>query len=473
MTTYNSKNPKNNLNLEEQTEQNPKEQNILSTKKNVVFKGKNAGKSSKMHNFETTSVLKWSKFISLSLGELIAEFPQVPLKSENIKKNEFLSDLLSHEAIAQHKIVVEGLLDMMQEGYGFIKFKEFFYLSSGEDVYVSHQLIRQYQLRTGDKITGTIKPPRPNDKYFGLESIEFINDIEAKNVKNRAKFEALTPIYPNKRIILKSDKPKDALVLRMIDLLAPIGFGQRCLVVAPPKTGKTEMLQAIAHAITDNHPEVLLFVLLVDERPEEVTEMTRSVKGEVISSTFDEQALRHVQVAEMLLERAKRLVEEGKDVVILLDAITRLARAYNTTCPSSGKVLSGGVEANALHKPKRFFGAARNIENGGSLTIIATALIETNSKMDEVIFEEFKGTGNSEIQLHRALAERGSFPAININSTGTRKDELLLHEQERAKITMLRKILHSMTIIEANELLTVKLKTSRDNMEFLNTMSGR
>lgn len=415
--------------------------------------------------------LNWGSLVALSFGELIEKFPHVSLKNDNVKKNEFLADLLIFEIQKGTSVVIQGLLDLMPEGYGFIKFKEFDYLSSGEDIYVSHQLIRKYQLKMGDKITGTLRAPRQNDKYFGLDEITLLNDQNINTAKNRVKFEALTPIYPNKRIILTSHRAKDQLVLRMIDLLAPIGFGQRCLVVAPPKTGKTEMLQAIAHAITDNHPDVMLFVLLVDERPEEVTEMTRSVKGEVISSTFDEQASRHVQVSEMLLERAKRLVEQGKDVVILLDAMTRLARAYNTTCPSSGKVLSGGVEANALHKPKRFFGAARNIEEGGSLTIIATALVETNSKMDEVIFEEFKGTGNSEIQLHRALAERGSFPAININSTGTRKDELLLSPAELTKLSLLRKVLQSMSTVEASELLLSKLKITKTNDEFLNSLT--
>lgn len=416
--------------------------------------------------------LIWGGLVALGLTELMQRYPELEInKSDNLKKSDVLSALVQEEMASGRSVYVDGLFDIMPDGYGFIRFSEFCYLSSGEDIYVSHQLIRQFQLKVGDRVFGTVRLPRQGDKYFGLESVLQLNKKPPLLKGTRVSFEKLTPLYPNRRINLTPTNQKDSLVLRMMDIVSPLGFGQRALIVAPPKTGKTEMMQAVAHAIADNHPEVVLFVLLIDERPEEVTDMIRSVKGEVISSTFDEQALRHVQVAEMLIERAKRLVEEGKDVVILMDAITRLGRAYNTTCPSSGKVLSGGVEANALHKPKRFFGAARNIEEGGSLTIIATALIETNSKMDEVIFEEFKGTGNSEIQLSRALAERGAFPAININSSSTRRDELLLTEEEFNKRRLLRRVLHSMSTVESTELLIDKLKSTKTNAEFFASLS--
>lgn len=412
---------------------------------------------------KSSQQLDWGNLIALTFSELANQFPNIQAE----RKVDLLQQLLKDESDAHRPVQATGLLEMMADGYGFIKFKQFSYLSSGEDIHVSHQVIRKYQLRSGDLIEGTLKPPRANDKYFGLEHVTLLNGKHTGQSSHRPQFEKLTATYPNRRITLTSSLPKDQIILRAIDLVAPIGFGQRCLIVAPPKAGKTSILQSLAHAVSDNHPDVKLFVLLVDERPEEVTEMKRSVKGEVVSSTFDEQAQRHVAVAEMLLERCKRLVELGHDVVILLDAITRLARAYNTTCPSSGKVLTGGVEANALHKPKRFFGAARNLEEGGSLTIISTALIETNSKMDEVIFEEFKGTGNSEIQLHRGLAERNCFPAININSSGTRRDELLVDEKTLHKRNAMLKILHPMNTMDATELLIKKIKETKSNEEFL------
>lgn len=416
--------------------------------------------------------INWIDLVNADFNQILEKYPYIEApKSDHVKKTDLIFSLMQKEIADGREVIVDGIFDIMPEGYGFIRFADYCYLSSGEDIYVSHQLIRNFQLKVGDVIHGIVRLPRQGDKYFGLEKIVTINGKQPGIKGSRIHFEKLTPIYPNRRINLSSSIKKDSLVLRMVDIVSPIGFGQRALIVAPPKTGKTEMLQAIAHAITDNHKEVKLFVLLIDERPEEVTDMVRSVKGEVISSTFDEQAVRHVQVAEMLLERAKRLVEQKYDVVILLDAITRLARAYNTVCPTSGRVLSGGVEANALYKPKRFFGAARNIEEGGSLTIIATALIETNSKMDEVIFEEFKGTGNSEIQLSRTLAERGSFPAININGSGTRRDELLLEADELQKRRLLRKVLQSMSVVESSELLLNKMKTTSDNEEFFKNLS--
>jgi len=364
----------------------------------------------------------------------------------------------------------EGVLEIMQDGYGFLRSSDYNYLASPDDIYVSPSQIKLFGLKTGDTVRGQIRPPKEGEKYFALLRVEYVNGKTTEEIRDRVPFEYLTPLFPEEKLNL-STKP-DVYSSRMLDLFAPIGKGQRGMIVAQPKTGKTVLLQQIANAITTNHPEVYLMILLIDERPEEVTDMARSVNAEVISSTFDEQAERHVKVANILLEKAKRMVESGHDVVILLDSITRLARAHNTVVPSSGKILSGGVDANALHKPKRFFGAARNVENGGSLTIIATALIETGSKMDEVIFEEFKGTGNMELQLDRKLSNKRIYPAIDVPASGTRREELLLDKEELNRIWILRKFMSDMTSQEAMEFLMDKMKNTRNNDEFLISMNG-
>lgn len=364
----------------------------------------------------------------------------------------------------------EGVLEIMQDGYGFLRSADYNYLASPDDIYVSPSQIKLFGLKTGDVVRGQIRPPKDGEKYFALLRVEFVNGKTTEEIRDRVPFEYLTPLFPQEKLHL-STKP-DNYSTRILDLFAPIGKGQRGMIVAQPKTGKTVLLQQIANAITQNHPEVYLMILLIDERPEEVTDMARSVKAEVISSTFDEQAERHVKVASIVLEKAKRLVECGHDVVILLDSITRLARAHNTVVPSSGKILSGGVDANALHKPKRFFGAARNVENGGSLTIIATALIETGSKMDEVIFEEFKGTGNMELQLDRKLSNKRVYPAIDVPASGTRREELLLDKEELQRVWILRKFMSDMTSQEAIEFLLEKMRGTRNNEEFLISMNG-
>jgi transcription termination factor Rho len=364
----------------------------------------------------------------------------------------------------------DGVLEIMQDGYGFLRSSDYNYLASPDDIYVSPSQIKLFGLKTGDTIKGQIRPPKEGEKYFALLRVEYINGKTAEEIRDRVSFEYLTPLFPNERLNL-STKP-DRFSTRILDLFAPIGKGQRGMIVAQPKTGKTVLLKEIANAIAENHPEVYLMILLIDERPEEVTDMARSVKAEVISSTFDEQAERHVKVASIVLEKAKRMVEVGHDVVILLDSITRLARAYNTVVPSSGKILSGGVDANALHKPKRFFGAARNVENGGSLTIIATALIETGSKMDEVIFEEFKGTGNMELQLDRKLSNKRVYPAIDVPASGTRREELLMDKEELQRVWILRKFMSDMNSNEAMEFLLDKMKGTRNNEEFLVSMNG-
>ncbi|MDO1448288.1 transcription termination factor Rho [Rhodocytophaga aerolata] len=363
----------------------------------------------------------------------------------------------------------EGVLEIMQDGYGFLRSADYNYLASPDDIYVSPSQIKLFGLKTGDTVRGQIRPPKEGEKYFALLRVETINGKTTEEIRDRIPFEYLTPLFPEERLNL-SNRP-DEFSTRILDLFAPIGKGQRGMIVAQPKTGKTVLLKQIANAIAHNHPEVYLIVLLIDERPEEVTDMARSVKGEVISSTFDEQAERHVKVASIVLEKAKRMVECGHDVVILLDSITRLARAYNTVVPSSGKILSGGVDANALHKPKRFFGAARNVENGGSLTIIATALIETGSKMDEVIFEEFKGTGNMELQLDRKLSNKRVYPAIDVPASGTRREELLMNDDELSRVWILRKHMADMTSIEAMEFLLDKMRGTRNNDEFLISMN--
>jgi transcription termination factor Rho len=364
----------------------------------------------------------------------------------------------------------EGVLELMQDGYGFLRSSDYNYLASPDDIYVSPSQIKLLGLKTGDTVKGQIRPPKEGEKYFALLKVETVNGKTTDEIRDRVAFEYLTPLFPDEK--LKLSTTHDNMSTRILDLFSPIGKGQRGMIVAQPKTGKTVLLKNIANAIAENHPEVYLIVLLIDERPEEVTDMARSVKAEVIASTFDEQAERHVKVASIVLEKAKRMVECGHDVVILLDSITRLARAYNTVVPSSGKILSGGVDANALHKPKRFFGAARKIENGGSLTIIATALIETGSKMDEVIFEEFKGTGNMELQLDRKLSNRRVYPSIDVPASGTRREELLMKEEELARVWILRKFMSDMNSVEAMEFLQSRMKGTRNNEEFLISMNG-
>ena len=380
--------------------------------------------------------------------------------------------ILKEHSLRGGTVISEGVLEILPDGYGFLRTAEANYVSGTDDIYVSNQQIRRGYLRKGDLIAGEVRAPRSREKYFALKNVMSVNDEPPEVARTKILFENLTPVYPNERIKMEIEDPtRKDVTGRVIDLAAPIGKGQRGILVAPPRTGKTVMMQAIAHAIEVNHPEIHLMVLLIDERPEEVTDMKRSVKGEVVSSTFDEPPQRHVQVAEMMIERAKRLVEHGKDVVILLDSITRLARAYNIVSPSSGKVLSGGVDANALHRPKRFFGAARNIEGGGSLTIIATALVDTGSRMDEVIFEEFKGKGNMEIHLNRQLVAKRTFPAIDVASSGTRKEELLVDPAELSKMWVLRRIMAPMDTVGAMEFLLDKLKATKNNAEFFESMN--
>ncbi|MEE4246912.1 MAG: transcription termination factor Rho [Kangiellaceae bacterium] len=393
---------------------------------------------------------------------------------ENIARNrkqDIIFSILKKHAKSGEDIFGDGVLEILPDGFGFLRSADSSYLAGPDDIYVSPSQIRRFSLRTGDTISGKIRPPKEGERYFALLKVNQINYDSPENARNKILFENLTPLHPDERMRMeRGNGSSEDITARVIDLSSPVGKGQRALVVSPPKAGKTMMMQNIAQSITANHPECVLIVLLIDERPEEVTEMQRSVRGEVIASTFDEPASRHVQVAEMVIEKAKRLVEHKKDVVILLDSITRLARAYNTVIPSSGKVLTGGVDANALQRPKRFFGAARNIEEGGSLTIIATALVDTGSKMDEVIYEEFKGTGNMELQLDRKIAEKRVFPAININRSGTRKEDLLTSPDELQKMWILRKIVHPMQEIEAMEFLVDKLALTKTNDEFFESM---
>ncbi len=388
-----------------------------------------------------------------------------------MRKQELIFKILQAQTEQSGLIFSEGVLECLPDGFGFLRAPEYNYLPGPDDIYVSPSQIRKFDLRTGDTISGQIRPPKEGERYFALIKVEAVNFEPPEAARERIFFDNLTPLYPQDRIRLETTK--DNLAARVMDLMTPIGKGQRGLIVAAPRTGKTMLLQNIANSITANHPEVVLIVLLIDERPEEVTDMQRSVHGEVISSTFDEAASRHVQVAEMVIEKAKRLVEHKRDVVILLDSITRLARAYNTVVPPSGKVLSGGVDSNALQRPKRFFGAARNIEEGGSLTIMATALIETGSRMDDVIFEEFKGTGNMEIHLDRKLVDKRVFPSIDINKSGTRKEELLLAKEELNRVWILRKVLSPLSQVEAMELLLDKMGKTKSNSEFLSSMSGQ
>jgi transcription termination factor Rho len=391
--------------------------------------------------------------------------------ASRLRKQELMFAILKRKAKTGEQIFGDGVLEVLPDGFGFLRAPESSYLASTDDIYLSPSQIRRFNLHTGDSVEGEVRTPKDGERYFALVKVDRINGQPPEASKNKILFENLTPLFPNKPLKLERDmKGEENITGRIIDMIAPIGKGQRGLLVASPKSGKTVMMQHIAHAITTNHPEVVLIVLLIDERPEEVTEMQRSVRGEVVASTFDEPATRHVQVAEMVIEKAKRLVEHKKDVVILLDSITRLARAYNTVVPTSGKVLTGGVDANALHRPKRFFGAARNIEEGGSLTIIATALIETGSRMDEVIYEEFKGTGNMEVHLERRLAEKRVYPAININRSGTRKEELLIPADLLQKIWILRKLLHDMDEIQSMEFLLDKVRQTKNNSEFFDMM---
>ena len=388
-----------------------------------------------------------------------------------MRKQDLIFAILKNKAKNGDTLFGDGTLEVLQDGFGFLRSAAASYLAGTDDIYVSPSQIRRFNLHTGDTIEGEIRTPKDSERYFALVKVDKVNDDAPENTKNKILFENLTPLFPTEPLTLERDTGgEENNTSRVIDMIAPIGKGQRVLIVASPKSGKTVMLQNIAHAITSNHPDVSLIVLLIDERPEEVTEMTRSVKGEVVASTFDEPATRHVQVADMVLEKAKRLIEHKKDVVILLDSITRLARAYNTVIPSSGKVLTGGVDANALQKPKRFFGAARNIEEGGSLTIIATALVDTGSRMDDVIYEEFKGTGNMEIHLDRKMAEKRTYPAINVNKSGTRREELLIPQEILQKIWVLRKLLYPMEDVEAMEFLLDKVKSTKNNDDFFNSM---
>ncbi|MEN9763487.1 MAG: transcription termination factor Rho [Pseudomonadota bacterium] len=390
---------------------------------------------------------------------------------QRMRKQELMFAILKRKAKTGETIFGDGVLEVLPDGFGFLRSPETSYLASTDDIYISPSQIRRFNLHTGDSIEGEVRTPKDGERYFALVKVDKINGEPPEASKNKILFENLTPLHPSKPMVLERDiKAEENITGRIIDMIAPIGKGQRGLIVAPPKAGKTVLMQHIAHAITTNHPDVVLIVLLIDERPEEVTEMSRSVRGEVVASTFDEPATRHVQVAEMVIEKAKRLVEHKRDVVILLDSITRLARAYNTVVPASGKVLTGGVDANALQRPKRFFGAARNIEEGGSLTIIATALIDTGSRMDEVIYEEFKGTGNLELHLNRRMSEKRVYPAIEINRSGTRREELLIKPDLLQKIWILRKLLHDMDDIEAMEFLLDKMRHTKGNQEFFEMM---
>ncbi|MGE3274123.1 MAG: transcription termination factor Rho [Vicinamibacterales bacterium] len=416
---------------------------------------------------QVTLDLTTLKELGITALTKIARDLEIP-GATGMRKQELIFEILRAHAEKAGLIFSEGVLEVLPDGFGFLRAPDYNYLAGPDDIYVSPSQIRKFDLHTGDTVSGQVRPPKEGERYFALIKVEAVNFEPPARGKERVFFENLTPLYPQERVRLEADA--ENLSTRVLDLMTPLGKGQRGLIVAPPRTGKTMLLQSIANAITTNHPEVYLIVLLIDERPEEVTDMQRSVQGEVIASTFDEPAQRHVQVAEMVIEKAKRLVEHKKDVVILLDSITRLARAYNTIVPASGKVLSGGVDSNALQRPKRFFGAARNIEQGGSLTIVATALIDTGSRMDEVIFEEFKGTGNMEVHLDRKLADRRVFPAIDIQKSGTRKEELLIAKEDLNRVYVLRRVLTPLSPVEAMELLLSKMGKTKSNQEFLAAM---
>ena len=449
----------------------------VDKKKNGTSSGasveKNDAKGSNGNGNSSSSEVKidLAELKSKKINELVALGKEMGLERySGLKKQDLIFEILKAQTEKKGFIFSSGVLEILSDGYGFLRSTNYNYLPGPDDIYVSPSQIRLFGLKTGDTIAGQIRPPKDNERFFALLRIEAVNFENPENLQKRVFFDNLTPLYPEERIGLETESAN--VDMRIVNIMTPIGKGQRALIVAPPRTGKTILLQKIANSITTNHPEVYLIVLLIDERPEEVTDMQRSVKGEVVSSTFDEPASRHVQVAEMVLEKAKRLVERKLDVVILLDSITRLARAYNQVVPTSGKILSGGVDSNALHRPKRFFGAARNIEEGGSMTILATALIDTGSRMDEVIFEEFKGTGNSEIHLDRKLADRRIFPAIDINKSGTRKEELLLDDEELSKLWVLRKALASMSSTEAMELLIEKMRATKNNRAFFKAMNS-
>ena len=416
-----------------------------------------------------------SELKALHVSHLIEMAVGLDIENANrLRKQELMFAILKSKARTGEQIFGDGVLEVLPDGFGFLRTPETSYLASPDDIYISPSQIRRFNLHTGDTIEGEVRTPKDGERYFALVKVDKINDELPEASKNKILFENLTPLHPNQVMHLERDiKSDENITGRIIDIIAPIGRGQRGLIVAPPKSGKTVMLQHIAHAITANNPDATLIVLLIDERPEEVTEMQRSVRGEVVSSTFDEPATRHVQVAEMVGEKAKRLIEHKRDVIILLDSITRLARAYNTVVPASGKVLTGGVDANALQRPKRFFGAARNVEEGGSLTIIATALIDTGSRMDEVIYEEFKGTGNMEIHLNRRMMEKRVYPAIDINRSGTRREELLLKPEILQKVWILRRLLHDMDELQAMEFLLEKMRQTKTNAEFFDMMRGK
>jgi transcription termination factor Rho len=416
--------------------------------------------------------MQLSELKNLHVSQLLEMATESQIENANrMRKQELIFALLKNRAKKGEAIFGEGTLEVLPDGFGFLRSPDTSYLAGTDDIYVSPSQIRRFNLHTGDSIEGEIRTPKDGERYFALVKVDKVNNDTPESTKNKILFENLTPLHPDEAFKLERDiKAEENITGRVIDIIAPIGKGQRGLIVSPPKAGKTVLMQHIAHAITSNHPDVVLIVLLIDERPEEVTEMTRTVRGEVIASTFDEPAQRHVQVAEMVIEKAKRLIEHKRDVVILLDSITRLARAYNTVVPASGKVLTGGVDANALQKPKRFFGAARNVEEGGSLTIIATALIDTGSRMDDVIYEEFKGTGNLEIHLDRRKAEKRIYPAINVNRSGTRREELLLAKDILQKVWILRKLLYPMDELEAAEFLIDKIRASKNNGEFFDSM---
>lgn len=417
--------------------------------------------------------MKLQELKNKTATDLLAFAESVAVENASVmRKQELMFAILKNLAAQEVEIIGEGVVEVLQDGFGFLRSANANYLPGPDDIYISPSQIRRFSLKTGDTVEGPIRSPKEGERYFALLKVNTINFEDPEKIRHKVHFDNLTPLYPNERFKMELDIPTNKdMSPRVIDLVAPLGKGQRGLIVAPPRTGKTVLLQNIAHSITANHPECYLIVLLIDERPEEVTDMQRSVRGEVVSSTFDEPAVRHVQVAEMVIEKAKRLVEHGRDVVILLDSITRLGRAYNTVVPSSGKVLTGGVDANALQRPKRFFGAARNIEEGGSLTIIATALIDTGSRMDEVIFEEFKGTGNSEIVLDRKVADKRIFPAMDILKSGTRKEDLLVPRQDLQKVFVLRRILAPMGTTDAIEFLIDKLKSTKNNGDFFDSMN--
>ncbi|MGB7484097.1 transcription termination factor Rho [Castellaniella ginsengisoli] len=409
---------------------------------------------------------------ALHVSQLLEMAAGLEIENANrLRKQELMFAIMKRRAKQGEQIFGDGVLEVLPDGFGFLRSPDTSYLASTDDIYISPSQIRRFNLHTGDSIEGEVRTPKDGERYFALVKVDKVNGTVPEAIKHRIMFENLTPLHPDAPLLLERDiKSKENVTGRIMDIFAPIGKGQRALIVASPKSGKTVIMQHIAHAITDNYPDAVMIVLLVDERPEEVTEMQRTVRGEVVASTFDEPATRHVQVAEMVIEKAKRLVEMKKDVVILLDSITRLARAYNTVVPASGKVLTGGVDANALQRPKRFFGAARNLEEGGSLTIIGTALIETGSRMDEVIYEEFKGTGNSEVHLERRLAEKRIYPAINLNKSGTRREELLIKPELLQKIWVLRKFIHDMDDVEAMEFILDKIRATKNNAEFFDMM---